>query len=569
MGTTARRRLHAERARLLARLGRREEAALAGRAWPREAGTCAALAWLQVAKHREHISATSRGALDASRNAAAHVARWRRRRPSPRLDGSRPGTPHMAAACARSVETRPMCRCYAAAGPSGRVRRSRTSGPGRAALDVRLLAGAATVQAPGVQPVYGRSSRGTPAIASTTGPRATRPGRCRRRRSCRRSASRGTPSVDAPDPIRPRRHVQGATLGRASRPARWPSAQERRRISTGPPADVLGTDRERSARSMSGVRRNGSSLDCRPCSEPPHQALPGRSDEASSGRAACAHSSAQLRGDGREHDRRRPTRHSAGTRRPATDRSGPSRAGRDPTGLAVLEDRARSRGATVRTSTPAARIASSSRAPARLGVDADQRPSQRPQPRRAPRVGDAAAEAPAARVGGVDVARRGTHDDDVGSRPLRDRRRSPGGAHPLLRTAAYTRPRDHCADGDRLLLRAARGRRRALHDVLLVHDSEYDEHEFLELVLEAREASPRDVRAGLPDRGGRGRAPAAPRLPRRRRRPAACRRQRLGHRGRDPGRAGGGAPAGSRAGRREFRSLLVDVEPEDPLWRDN
>lgn len=69
--------LTAERARVLARLGRREEAAGAWLALAESGGRLAAVAWVQVAKHREHRRSDPIGALEATRRAAAVAARAR------------------------------------------------------------------------------------------------------------------------------------------------------------------------------------------------------------------------------------------------------------------------------------------------------------------------------------------------------------------------------------------------------------------------------------------------------------------------------------------------------------
>jgi tetratricopeptide (TPR) repeat protein len=65
------------RARTLARLGRREEAAGAWHALALEGGRAAGLAWLQVAKHREHDAGDVEAALDAARRARALADRRR------------------------------------------------------------------------------------------------------------------------------------------------------------------------------------------------------------------------------------------------------------------------------------------------------------------------------------------------------------------------------------------------------------------------------------------------------------------------------------------------------------
>jgi uncharacterized protein len=80
-GAAARSALHgriaAERARLLARLGRREEAAVAWLAVARRGGPGAATAWIHVARYREHLARDADAALEACEQAArlAHRAR--------------------------------------------------------------------------------------------------------------------------------------------------------------------------------------------------------------------------------------------------------------------------------------------------------------------------------------------------------------------------------------------------------------------------------------------------------------------------------------------------------------
>lgn len=71
------RQLSAERARLLARLGRRDEAIVAWLEIARRGGPGAAVAWLQVARYREHVQRDVGGALDACHEAAAVAGRAR------------------------------------------------------------------------------------------------------------------------------------------------------------------------------------------------------------------------------------------------------------------------------------------------------------------------------------------------------------------------------------------------------------------------------------------------------------------------------------------------------------
>src|SRR3954454_623030 len=71
------RQLSAERARLLARLGRREEALGAWLDIARRGGPGAALAWLNVARYREHVARDVTAALAACHDAAAVAGRAR------------------------------------------------------------------------------------------------------------------------------------------------------------------------------------------------------------------------------------------------------------------------------------------------------------------------------------------------------------------------------------------------------------------------------------------------------------------------------------------------------------
>lgn len=70
-------RVAADRARVLARMGRKAEAAGAWEAVALDAGPLAALAWIQVAKAREHLDRDLRRALDAAQRAEALAARAR------------------------------------------------------------------------------------------------------------------------------------------------------------------------------------------------------------------------------------------------------------------------------------------------------------------------------------------------------------------------------------------------------------------------------------------------------------------------------------------------------------
>jgi uncharacterized protein len=71
------RQLSAERARLLARLGRREEAIAAWLEIARRGGPGAAVAWLHVARYREHVQRDVAAALAACQEAAAVAGRAR------------------------------------------------------------------------------------------------------------------------------------------------------------------------------------------------------------------------------------------------------------------------------------------------------------------------------------------------------------------------------------------------------------------------------------------------------------------------------------------------------------
>ncbi|CAN5808902.1 hypothetical protein BH24CHL6_BH24CHL6_01450 [soil metagenome] len=64
------RRLATDRAKTLARLGRRTDALVAWRALAERGGPGAALAWLRVASHKEHFERDLQAALDACRQAA-------------------------------------------------------------------------------------------------------------------------------------------------------------------------------------------------------------------------------------------------------------------------------------------------------------------------------------------------------------------------------------------------------------------------------------------------------------------------------------------------------------------
>ena len=76
-GAVLHRHLSAERARLLARLDRREESYAAWLQIAERGGPGAALAWLHIARHREHRLRDIDGALDACRQASAVAERAR------------------------------------------------------------------------------------------------------------------------------------------------------------------------------------------------------------------------------------------------------------------------------------------------------------------------------------------------------------------------------------------------------------------------------------------------------------------------------------------------------------
>ncbi|MBA2255385.1 MAG: ribonuclease H-like domain-containing protein [Chloroflexi bacterium] len=71
-------RLIADRARVLARVGRREEAATSWLEIAETGGRLAAVAWLQVAKYREHRAGDLRGALQAAERAGTIAGQARR-----------------------------------------------------------------------------------------------------------------------------------------------------------------------------------------------------------------------------------------------------------------------------------------------------------------------------------------------------------------------------------------------------------------------------------------------------------------------------------------------------------
>jgi tetratricopeptide (TPR) repeat protein len=83
-GRLTRDQIRFERARLLRRLGRRDESRDAWRQLAEGAGPLAAVAWIELAKHMEHVERDMAGALDAVRSAerlAEHAAALGRRLP--------------------------------------------------------------------------------------------------------------------------------------------------------------------------------------------------------------------------------------------------------------------------------------------------------------------------------------------------------------------------------------------------------------------------------------------------------------------------------------------------------
>ncbi|MGI8704057.1 MAG: ribonuclease H-like domain-containing protein [Candidatus Limnocylindrales bacterium] len=70
-------RLCSDRARVLARMGRRAEAAASWTALAEDGGSLAALSWIELAKHREHVERDLPGALEAARRAARMAERAR------------------------------------------------------------------------------------------------------------------------------------------------------------------------------------------------------------------------------------------------------------------------------------------------------------------------------------------------------------------------------------------------------------------------------------------------------------------------------------------------------------
>ncbi len=76
-GVVLHRQMSAERARLLARLGRRDEAVAAWLEIARRGGAGAGAAWLYVARHREHVERDVAGALAACHEATAVAGRAR------------------------------------------------------------------------------------------------------------------------------------------------------------------------------------------------------------------------------------------------------------------------------------------------------------------------------------------------------------------------------------------------------------------------------------------------------------------------------------------------------------
>ena len=189
-------------------------------------------------------------------------------------------------------------------------------------------------------------------------------------------------------------------------------------------------------------------FDARPGHEPAEHALPGDGDDRVGARSTSTQSSCDLVGDRHQRPRRgsRATTPAAATGRTGTPRAinvcTPARRASRRCGRS--DPRA---GRPSRMSTPASRSASSSCALGRLGVDADHRRRPQPQPgRRQCRVRDAAAEPPAARVVGRDVAagRADVDDLDASGGPwdlpwLSGAARASGAAYTAAPEAASTR----------------------------------------------------------------------------------------------------------------------------------
>lgn len=113
------------------------------------------------------------------------------------------------------------------------------------------------------------------------------------------------------------------------------------------------------------------------------------------------------------------------------------------------------------------------------GVDADQRTNADAEPRGGEcGVRDRPAQAPATRVGWVNVASCRADDEQVG----------PGATvgRPTVRT--YTRVSHQLRENRLYFYELSESDDEILANLLLAHDAEYDEGEFLDMVLEAREA---------------------------------------------------------------------------------
>ena len=201
---------------------------------------------------------------------------------------------------------------------------------------------------------------------------------------------------------------------------------------------------------------------------------------------------------------------------------------------------------TGHTSAPAARRSSSS-GPPRLGVEADDDAGSDAEAGHGqPAVGHPATEAPAARIASRDIPRRGPDHDDVGSllrhpsppavasRPGRARSwsrrlRASGrlAGKPILASVALR-------DGDApvFFYELHESDADIFADLLLAHETEYDEAEFLELVLESRA---RVIESFARSRSSRPSPPTSPHgriSPRHRRFAAARGGERLVSRGR-------------------------------------
>jgi hypothetical protein len=154
-------RMLAERARLLRRLARYGEAELAWVALAAARGTVGALAWIEVAKLREHRLADLAGALDAAASALRLVERqaWLGR-PMPRLEGA---LGRRLARLATRVARRPV---VARSGTPSRPGASTASEPAAAANAVQSARPAASEGWRSVASIAARNTSPAP-VAST------------------------------------------------------------------------------------------------------------------------------------------------------------------------------------------------------------------------------------------------------------------------------------------------------------------------------------------------------------------------------------------------------------------